>query len=125
MTPEELSWLESRLGVQVPSGYRALVTAYPEHLSAYFGDYDLLDDPREIVIENVRARRRGGARGSAWRPTLLVIGADDRGRFVCLDLDLDPAPVLTYDPQAGVFSEKAPSFEAWWPRLLQEFEDAG
>jgi len=89
------------------------------------GDYDILDDPREIVIENLRARRRGGARGSEWPLSMLVIGADDAGRLVCLDLRSDPSPVLTYDAAAGLFSERAPSFEAWWPRLLQEFEDAG
>ena len=120
MTPDEVRWIELELGLDVPEGYRALVTAYPAELYDHVADYDLLDDPAEVVLENRDVRE---AVGGEWPLDFFAIGHDGLGNTYCLDLAQSPPPVIFFDRGTRSFRLVATSLEAWWPELVRLYED--
>ena len=59
MTSDELDRVERELGIRLPHDYRALVLTYPAGLGASGPDYELLDDPIQLIAINRLFREQG------------------------------------------------------------------
>ena len=119
VTSDGLDRVEHELGVRLPSDYRALVLTYPVGLGESGADYELLDDPEQLIATN-RMLREQGFFGLPWPPHFFSFGGDGSGNEYYLDLRLEPSPVYFADHEGTLHSESWPSLEAWLSDRLKE-----
>lgn len=89
MTSDQLDRVERELGIRLPSNYRALVVTYPAGLGSSGPDYELLDDPEQLIAINRRLREEGFF-GMPWPAHFFSFGGDGTGNEYYLELDRDP-----------------------------------
>jgi cell wall assembly regulator SMI1 len=119
VTSEQLDRVERELGIRLPSDYRALVLTYPKGLGSTGPDYELLDDPEQLVAINRRLREVGFF-GMPWPAHFFSFGGDGSGNEYYLDLRGEPSPVYFADHEGTLYSAQWPSLEAWLAERLQE-----
>lgn len=119
MTSYDLDRVERELGVRLPSDYRALVLTYPVGLGKSGPDYELLDDPGQLIAAN-RLLREEGFFGSPWPAHFFSFGGDGFGNEYYLDLRREPSPVYFADHEGAIDSEQWPTLEAWLAERLRE-----
>ena len=119
MTSDDLDRVERELGIRLPGDYRALVHAYPSGLGAAGPDYELLDDPGELIAVNRRLREQGFF-GQPWPAHCYSFGGDGSGNEFYLDLRKEPSAVYFADHEGSLYSEQWPSLEAWLAERLKE-----
>jgi hypothetical protein len=119
MVSEDLDRIERELGIRLPGEYRALILTYPMALGASGPDYELLDDPAELVAVNRRFREQGFF-GLPWPAHFFCFGGDGSGNEYYLDLRKDPSPVYFADHEGTLYSEQWPSLDAWLAERLRE-----
>lgn len=119
MISEDLDRIERELGVRLPGDYRALVLTYPVGLGASGPDYELLNDPGELIALNREYRERGFF-GLPWPAHFFCFGGDGSGNGYYLDLRKEPSPVHFADHEGSLYSEEWPSLAAWLAERLRE-----
>ncbi len=119
MTSDDLDRVERELSLRLPGDYRALVLAYPAGLGASGPDYELLDDPDQLIAVN-RGLRERGFFGLPWPAHFFSFGGDGSGNEYCLDIRRDPSPVWFADHEGTIYTEEWPSLEAWLAERKQE-----
>lgn len=123
MTRDELSHIESVVGVSLPAGYLALQLAYPPELPIVARGYELLSHPFHLLNEN-RSVRDGTLRGVVWPPSYFVIGQDGAGNYYCINTAEAEPSVLFFDHEDRSFREEAPSLRAWVTQVVQLHQGA-
>ena len=89
MVSDDLDRIERDLGIRLPGNYRALVLTYPLGLGASGPDYELLDDPAQIIAINQQFREHGFF-GMPWPAHYFSFGGDCAGNAYYLDLRKEP-----------------------------------
>jgi hypothetical protein len=116
---DDLDRIERELGIRLPGEYRALVLTYPLGLGPSGPDYELLDDPGEIIAVNRRLREHGFF-GMPWPAHFFSFGGDGSGNEYYLDLRKEPSPVYFADHEGTLYEEQWPSLDAWLAERLRE-----
>ncbi|PSV32886.1 SMI1/KNR4 family protein [Photobacterium sp. GB-72] len=81
MTPDDVKRIEKETGLTFPKCYVDIVTNYPsELLDSDAPDFGLLDDPEEIISENLEVREHGYF-GEKWPERYLIIGKNGCGDY--------------------------------------------
>ena len=119
MVSDDLDRIERELTIRLPGNYRALVLTYPHGLGPSGPDYELLDDPAQIVALN-RSYRAQVFFDMPWRSHFFSFGGDGNGNAYYLDLRKEPSPVYFADHEGTLLSEQWPSLEAWLEEMLRE-----
>lgn len=119
MLSEDLDRIERELAIRLPGEYRALVLTYPAGLGPSGPDYELLDDPGELIAVNRRLREEGFF-GMPWPAHFFCFGGDGSGNEYYLDLRKEPSPVYFADHEGSLYSEQWPSLDAWLAEHLRE-----
>jgi hypothetical protein len=122
LTAEDLTRIESALGVSLPAVYRRLVVPFP--IPAYAGnaDTELWDDPEQLVQLN-RELRAGFAFVRRWPPHLFALGRDAGGSATAIDLRDPAGPVWWADRchlDVGGSGQVSPSLAAWAEEYLAD-----
>ena len=119
MVSEGLDRIEHELGIRLPAEYRVLVLTYPAGLGTSGPDYELLDDPAELIAVN-RRLREDGFFGMPWPAHFYSFGGDGSGNEYYLDLRKEPSPVYFADHEGSLYGEQWPSLDAWLAERLRE-----
>ena len=119
MVSDDLDRIERELGIRLPGEYRALVLTYPLGLGPQGPDYELLDDPAEIIAVNRRLREHGFF-GMPWPAHFFSFGGDGSGNEYYLDLRREPSPVYFADHEGSLYSEQWPLLGAWLAERIAE-----
>ena len=119
MVSDDLDRIERELIVRLPGNYRALVLTYPLGLGPSGPDYELLDDPGQIITIN-RQYRDDGFFGMPWPAHFFSFGGDGNGNAYYLDLRKEPSPVYFADHEGSLYSEQWPSLEVWLAEQIKE-----
>lgn len=119
MTSDDLDRVEHELGIQLPRDYRALMLTYPAGLGPSGPDYELLDDPTQLIAIN-RLFREQGFFGLPWPAHFFSFGGDGCGNEYYLDLSRQPTPVCFADHEGSQYSEPWPSLQVWLAERLAE-----
>ncbi len=122
MTAEDLTRVETALGIRLPVVYRDLVVPFP--IPAYAGnsDTELWDDP-DALIELNRELRTGYCSAAPWPEHMFAIGRDGSGCASAIDLRDAKAPVWWADRchlDAVGTAQESPSLAAWADQHLAE-----
>ena len=118
----DLDRIERELGIRLPANYRALVTNYPAALGSQGPDYELLDDPQQLIESN-RLYRAQGFFGMPWPEHYYSIGGDGTGNDYYLDLSVEESPVYFADHEGSIYSEQWPSLDAWLAERRKEHRE--
>jgi hypothetical protein len=119
VTSDQVDQVERALGITLPGEYRALVLAYPTGLGPGGPDYELLDDPAQLIAIN-RQLREQGFFGLPWPAHFFSFGGDGSGNEYYLDLLVESSPVYFADHEGTVYNEQWPSLQAWLAERLEE-----
>lgn len=119
MTSGDLDRIERELGIRLPGDYRALLLAYPAGLGPSGPDYELLDDPAQLIAIN-RLLREEGFFGLPWPENFFSLGGDGFGNEYYLDLSKPTSPVYLADHEGSLYGEEWPSLQAWLTERLKE-----
>lgn len=119
MVSDDLDRIERELIVRLPGNYRALVLTYPLGLGPSGPDYELLDDPGQLITVN-REYRENGFFGMPWPAHFFSFGGDGSGNAYYLDLRKEPSPVYFADHEGSLYSEQWPSLELWLGERIKE-----
>ena len=119
MVSDDLDRIEHELTIRLPGNYRALILTYPHGLGPSGPDYELLDDPAQIVELN-RYYREHGFFGMPWPAHFFSFGGDGSGNAYYLDLRKEPSPVYFADHEGTLYSEQWPSLEVWLAEMIKE-----
>jgi hypothetical protein len=119
VTSEQLDRVERELDIRLPSDYRALVLTYPAGLGPSGPDYELLDDPEQLISIN-RSLREEGFFGMPWPAHFFSFGGDGMGNEYYLDLRREPSPVYFADHEGTLDGDRWPSLHAWLAERHQE-----
>jgi cell wall assembly regulator SMI1 len=119
VTSDQLDRVERELGIRLPNDYRALVLTYPTGLGSSGPDYELLDDPEQLITTN-RYLRENGFFDMPWPAHFFSFGGDGSGNEYYLDLRQEPSPVYFADHEGTLYSEQWPSLEAWLAERIKE-----
>ena len=86
MTPEDISQIETSLGIRLPDAYRRAVQPFPIPACAGNHDRELWDDPERLIAYNreLRAGAPGGVK--PWPEHFFAIGRDAAGSSQAIDL---------------------------------------
>lgn len=93
MKPEELSLIESKLGIELPRAYKQAVSPYPIDALRGNTDWMLWDDAQQLIALNQRLRE-GEKSITPWPKRFFATGEDGGGCSDAIDLE---------DPEFGVF----------------------
>lgn len=120
MNRDDLTLIESRLGLKLPEEYQRVMLDYPFGTLRGNDDSELFDEPTMIIVRNTECRK-GGPGSKRWPASLLFIGHDGAGGFHALDLSANPARVLLLDQgnseRATVLAD---SLDEWIAHLRKE-----
>ena len=119
MTSGQLDRVERELGIRLPNDYRAMVLTYPAELGPSGPDYELLDDPEQLIKINLLFREQGFF-GMPWPARFFSFGGDGNGNEYYLDLRQEPSPVYFADHEGTMYSEQWPSLAAWLEERIRE-----
>jgi len=119
LTASDLDRIERELALRLPANYRALVINYPDALGPSGPDYELLDDPQQLIDIN-KLYRAQGFFGMPWPEHYYSIGGDGSGNDYYLDLRVEPSPVYFADHEGSIYSEQWPSLDAWLAERVKE-----
>jgi hypothetical protein len=116
MTVDELDKIDGRLGITMPSEYRAFMLAPPKefHESSY---RDWIFDTAEAVILATERCRIEGFAERRFPFDCIVIGETEMGDFFCLDVSNDPPLVKIFDHESQRSKIVAFSFSSWILKL--------
>jgi hypothetical protein len=107
MTEQDITQIESRLGIRVPVAYRDfMISDWAE------GAPFLFASSSDVILANEAARI------ACWlgRPlprSFFIFGVDEKSRALFLDLDFPELPVLVADELGRRGAVKAQSFHDW------------
>jgi len=119
LTASDLDRIERELAIRLPANYRALVINYPAALGPSGPDYELLDDPQQLIDIN-KLYRAQGFFGMPWPEHYYSIGGDGSGNDYYLDLRVEQSPVYFADHEGSIYSEQWPSLDAWLAERVKE-----
>ncbi len=122
LTADDLTRVETALGIQLPAVYRTLMVPFP--IPAYAGNTDTeLWDDADSSIELNRELRTGDRQTGLWPEHMFAIGRDGSGCASAIDLRDPMGPVWWADRchlDAIGTAQESPSLAAWAEQHLAE-----
>ncbi|HWD20537.1 MAG TPA: SMI1/KNR4 family protein [Verrucomicrobiae bacterium] len=107
MTESDITGIELRLGIRLPSDYRQVMQSLaPENVSGAFWD------AQQIVAVNERNRQMSWL-GRPLASAYFIFGVDQHGRELFLDLDFPEPVVMVADHEHRRGSVRARTFRDW------------
>jgi hypothetical protein len=107
MTEHDITRIESRLGIQLPSGYRQFLLSPTTHPAG-----TIFLDAEQAISVNVRSRQMSWL-GRPLDRVFYIFGVDETGRELFLDLDFPEPPVMVADHEHRGGTVQARSFGEW------------
>jgi len=122
MTLEDINKIQTKTGVTLPEYYVEFVTQYPKELSETEApDYGLLDDPSEIIEQNIDVRMNGYF-GEKWPERYFIIGQNGCGDYYVIDLQSQNFSIGFSDHEAMECTLYASNKEEFISKLLREMD---
>ena len=122
LTADDLTRVESAMGIRLPAVYRELVVPFP--IPAYAGNVDTeLWDDADALIELNRELRAGYCFTAPWPEHMFAIGRDGSGCARAMDLRDPMGPVWWADRchlDAVGTALESPSLTAWAEQHLAD-----
>ena len=122
MTHEEIENIQLKTGLTLPKYYVEFITNYPKILSETEApDYGLLDNPEEIIEQNIDVRKNGYF-GEKWPERYFIIGHNGCGDYYVVNLNSSEFSVGFSDHEKMECNLYAESQEEFISKLLTEME---
>jgi hypothetical protein len=122
LTADDLTRIETALGISLPDVYRRLVVPFP--IPAYAGNTDsaLWDDPDALIAFN-RELRTGYYSVPPWPEHMFALGRDDGGCANAIDVR-DPMGPVWWADRCHLYADgtapQSPSLTAWAEETLAD-----
>ena len=122
MTRNDIERIEKETGLNFPACYVEVVTKYPsELLGSDAPDFGLLDDPDEIIEENLDVRENGYF-GETWPERYLIIGKNGCGDYYVITPDAKEFSLGFSDHEKMECNPYANNLEEFIAKYLSEQE---
>ena len=122
MTPHDIDSIQKKTGIILPVWYTEFVTNYPNELSETEApDYGLLDDPDEIIEQNIDVRENDYF-GEKWPCKYFIIGHNGCGDYYVINHESKEFSVGFSDHEIMECNPYASDRQDFIDKLLLEIE---
>ena len=115
MTENDITRIESRLGIKLPLDYRQFALSPSAQQVT-----DVFSDAQQAIAAN-ESRRQMSWLGRPLDRAFYIFGVDGAGRELFLDLDFPEPPVMLADHEHRGGAVQAPTFGEW----ISSYEHVG
>lgn len=122
MNDEDLSRIETALGIQLPAAYKHRMRSYPIPILAGNKDRELWDDADALIELNQELRKGGSGGVNPWPAHLFSLGTDHGGCTMAMDLST-PEPLVWWVDRCHLTDEAGSEKERFDDWIIEFVRD--